>query len=48
MNRPQARPAGLAVIYQCPECETRYLGDRRCPHCDELVTTTTTGVMPMT
>jgi hypothetical protein len=33
VNRPQARPAGLAVIYECPKCETRYPGDRRCPDC---------------
>ncbi len=24
---------GLGVIYQCPECETSYLGERRCPDC---------------
>jgi len=23
----------LGVIYQCPECETSYLGERRCPDC---------------
>ncbi len=21
----------LAVIYECPDCETRYLDERRCP-----------------
>jgi hypothetical protein len=21
------------IIYQCPECETCYLGERRCPDC---------------
>ena len=21
------------VIYQCPQCETRYLDERRCPDC---------------
>ena len=26
-------PAGLGVVYECPECETRYLGERRCPDC---------------
>ncbi len=25
-----ARPS---VIYECPECETRYLNERRCPDC---------------
>ena len=25
--------AGLTVIYQCPECEQRYLNERRCPDC---------------
>jgi hypothetical protein len=23
----------LGVIYQCPDCETSYLGERRCPDC---------------
>ena len=23
----------LAVIYQCPECDERYLNQRRCPDC---------------
>jgi hypothetical protein len=27
-------PATLAVIYQCPECDERYLGQRRCPDCN--------------
>ena len=26
-----ARPS---VIYECPECETRYLNERRCPDCN--------------
>ncbi len=25
-----ARPS---VVYQCPECEERYLDERRCPDC---------------
>lgn len=33
MNRQQAPPAALGVIYECPECEARYLGERRCPDC---------------
>ncbi len=24
---------GLAAIYQCPDCEERYLDERRCPDC---------------
>jgi len=24
----------LVVIYECPECEQRYLGERRCPECN--------------
>ena len=23
----------LAVIYQCPDCDQRFLGKRRCPDC---------------
>jgi hypothetical protein len=35
----QARPATPRVapadtVYVCPECETRYLGERRCPDCN--------------
>jgi hypothetical protein len=26
--------ARVSVIYECPECETRYLGERRCPDCN--------------
>lgn len=25
---------GLGVIYQCPDCEIRYLNQRRCPDCN--------------
>ena len=25
--------ATLAVVYECPECEARYLSERRCPDC---------------
>lgn len=24
----------IAVIYQCPECDERYLDERRCPDCN--------------
>ena len=26
--------ARVSVIYECPECETRYLDERRCPDCN--------------
>ena len=27
-------PAKTDTIYQCPQCETRYLGEQRCPDCN--------------
>ena len=27
-------PTRNATIYQCPTCETRYLGEQRCHHCN--------------
>jgi hypothetical protein len=27
------RAPRAATIYECPSCETRYLGDQRCPEC---------------
>ena len=33
MNARNIPPAGLGVIYECPECEARYLSERRCPDC---------------
>ena len=30
MTATAVRPA---VIYQCPECDERYLDERRCPDC---------------
>ncbi len=32
---PTSRPniTGPGTIYECPECETRYLNERRCPDC---------------
>ena len=27
-------PAKVDTIYQCPHCETRYLGEQRCPDCN--------------
>jgi hypothetical protein len=26
--------ARFATVYQCPECEERFLGERRCPDCN--------------
>ena len=26
--------APTSVIYECPDCETRYLDERRCPDCN--------------
>jgi hypothetical protein len=25
---------GIGVVYECPECETRTLNERRCPDCN--------------
>ncbi len=30
---PERHPL-LAVVYECPECEQRYLDERRCPECN--------------
>jgi hypothetical protein len=43
VNRPPAPPAGLAVIYECPECEERYIGERRCPDCQLFTRRAGTG-----
>ena len=32
MSASTGTPA--SVIYECPECETRYLDERRCPDCN--------------
>jgi len=31
--RPAPPPARAATIYQCPECDQRYLGQQRCQDC---------------
>jgi hypothetical protein len=34
-SRPAVpRPAQTETVYVCPECDTRYLGERRCPDCN--------------
>lgn len=35
-TRPLRRRAGLLslTVYECPSCEERYLGSRRCPECN--------------
>jgi hypothetical protein len=25
---------GLSTVYECPDCEIRYLDERRCPDCN--------------
>ena len=30
---PMARSRRDGTIYECPTCETRYLGSQRCPNC---------------
>ncbi len=32
MTRPAS--SGFATVYECPECEARYLNERRCPDCN--------------
>jgi hypothetical protein len=31
---PPVRLPRHFVVYECPECEQRYLGERRCPDCN--------------
>lgn len=35
-TKPLRRRAGLVeqTIYECPNCEAHYLGERRCPDCN--------------
>jgi hypothetical protein len=30
---PGTNTAGIGIVYQCPDCETRYLDEQRCPDC---------------
>jgi hypothetical protein len=43
VNRQPAQPVGLGVIYQCPECKARYIGERRCPDCHLFTRRADTG-----
>ena len=29
-----AQPAKIDTVYECPHCQTRYLGDQRCQDCN--------------
>lgn len=31
---PPAQPARHRTVYECPACETRFLGEQRCPDCN--------------
>jgi hypothetical protein len=31
---PVRRARRTEIVYACPACETRYLGERRCPDCN--------------
>jgi hypothetical protein len=30
------RPPRSAIVYECPECLARYLGEQRCPECQRF------------
>jgi len=32
--KPTGAARQLAAIYECPDCETRYVDERRCPDCN--------------
>ncbi len=34
MNPTTGVARQLAAIYECPDCETRYVHERRCPDCN--------------
>ncbi len=36
--RPSGRVAPAETVYACPSCDTRYLGQRRCPDCNLFTT----------
>ncbi len=31
---PPTRPPGAETVYECAQCDARYLGERRCPECN--------------
>jgi len=33
---PLTRPGRPASVYECPECEARYLDEQRCPDCNRF------------
>jgi len=33
LSSPPATPTPVPTIYECPSCETRLLGEQRCPDC---------------
>jgi hypothetical protein len=33
---PTSRPNRAQTIYVCPDCDTRYLGQQRCPDCQRF------------
>ena len=37
-ERPSAstRAPRAATVYECPSCQTRYLGEQRCPDCQRF------------
>ncbi|MCC6226739.1 MAG: hypothetical protein IT195_10095 [Microthrixaceae bacterium] len=32
--QPASRLPKSVIVYQCPNCETRYLGEQHCPDCN--------------
>ncbi len=30
------QPAKIDTVYECPQCQTRYLGEQRCPDCNRF------------
>jgi len=31
---PQPHTTSVAIVYECPGCDTRYIDERRCPDCN--------------
>jgi hypothetical protein len=34
---PPSRPRKPSTVYECPDCETRYLGEQRCEDCAKFM-----------